>query len=314
MFVEHVVEYFGALVVVDADALLLDEVVGGGEAHLQTGGERDGTERAVRRQLHVVHLGHRRDAAHLGDTASVREVGLRHGDARLEYRQEILPGVKPLAGPDRNRGGLGELTDQVGVLRNDRFLDEERSQGFEQRGDPAGVGKREPAVKVHGHITVGAEHGARCGDPFEHTVDFGDRADPAHDAGGVHLDGGQSHGDLRRDRVGDAARVVAADPAVHADAIAHRTAEKLVDRNPERLALEVPQRLVDAGDGTAKHRSTAVEAALGQYLPVVFNAVGVGADEVFRELFDHRAHGIRMPLEAGFAPADDALAGFEPHE
>src|SRR6478735_6600342 len=61
--VHHVVQDFGALVVVDPDALFLDEEVGRGEAHLQAGRERQGAQRAVRRQLDFVHFGQRGDLA-----------------------------------------------------------------------------------------------------------------------------------------------------------------------------------------------------------------------------------------------------------
>src|SRR4051812_35693377 len=67
--VEAVVEHLGAKVVVDADALFLDEVVRRGETDLQAGRQGDRAERAVRGELHVVHLGERGDLAYLGDAA-----------------------------------------------------------------------------------------------------------------------------------------------------------------------------------------------------------------------------------------------------
>lgn len=45
--VEEVVQDVVVLVVVDADALFLDEEVGDGEGELQAGGRRDGAERAL---------------------------------------------------------------------------------------------------------------------------------------------------------------------------------------------------------------------------------------------------------------------------
>src|SRR5690606_15034495 len=65
--VSHVVEHLGALVVVNADALLLDEEVRGRERDLQAGGKSEWPERAVRGELHVIDLGQGRDATNLGD-------------------------------------------------------------------------------------------------------------------------------------------------------------------------------------------------------------------------------------------------------
>ena len=74
---------------------------------------------------------------------------------------------------------------------------------------------------------------------------------------------------------------------------AHRAA-----RAPGRrtLAGDVPQRLVDAGDGAGEHRPAAVEAALGQHLPVVLDAQRVLADQVLGE------HPRRRPARSRRGP------------
>jgi hypothetical protein len=58
--VDHVVQQFGALVVVDAHALLLQHGVVRHEVHLQAGRQRHRAERAMRRQRDVVGFGHGR--------------------------------------------------------------------------------------------------------------------------------------------------------------------------------------------------------------------------------------------------------------
>ena len=87
----------------DADALFLNQKVRCVEPDLQTRRQRDRSERAVRRQLSVEHVGEGRDAAHLGDAASVGEVGLHDGDAGLQRSEELIAGEEALAGGDRNR-------------------------------------------------------------------------------------------------------------------------------------------------------------------------------------------------------------------
>src|SRR5665647_1181604 len=103
----------------------------------------------------------------------------------------------------------------------------------------------------------------------------------------------------------------------HSDAVrtvVAQFAEQFVHRDAQGLALDVPQCLVDTGHGTAKNRTTAVEAAFRQDLPVVFDARGVATDEVLGELCNDRAYGIRVPLKARLAPADNTGVGLDPYE
>src|SRR5690606_39423775 len=74
--VADVVEQVVVGVVVDAQALFLDEGVVAAGVDLQAGRQRDRAERAVQRQGDVVGLGHGGDLAGLGDAAGVRRIGL----------------------------------------------------------------------------------------------------------------------------------------------------------------------------------------------------------------------------------------------
>jgi len=60
-------------------------------------------------------------------------------------------------------------------------------------------------------------------------------------------------------------------PGVDPGPLADRTAEQFVDRYAVMTALDVPQSLVDAGQGARQHRSATVEAALGDGLPVLLD-------------------------------------------
>src|SRR5690606_17848000 len=69
--VRQIVEEVVGLVVVDAEALLLDECVMAGGVHLQAGRQRDGAQRAMRRRGHIEGLGHGDDLFAFGDAARV---------------------------------------------------------------------------------------------------------------------------------------------------------------------------------------------------------------------------------------------------
>ena len=72
-----------------------------------------------------------------------------------------------------------------------------------------------------------------------------------HDPGGsilghAGLERGEAHLDELLDVLGSGTSLV------DSDAIAGRTAEQLVDWHPQRLAREVPKRLLDAAQGAGK--------------------------------------------------------------
>lgn len=104
--VHDVLQQVALLVVVDAHALFLDEEVRYGEGDLEARGQGDRAEGAVRCQGDVVRLGHGRDAADLGDTAGVREVGPGDGDAAGHDLAEVPTGVEALAGREGDARGL----------------------------------------------------------------------------------------------------------------------------------------------------------------------------------------------------------------
>src|SRR5690625_2409395 len=106
--VQNVVEQFGVLVVVDADALFLDEEVGCGKSDLEARGQGQGTEWTVGGHKDVVGLGQGGDPSHLGDPSRVGEVGLGDRDTHLECGQEVGPAEQ--AFPGRDGYGLHRTT------------------------------------------------------------------------------------------------------------------------------------------------------------------------------------------------------------
>src|SRR5262249_42393943 len=91
-------------------------------------------------------------------------------------------------------------------------------------------------------------------------------------------------------------------------AVAHRAAEKLVDRNPERLAADVEAGILDGGNGVRR------EPARGRPRAGVERGVDAGdrarvlADERGAEAVDQRRHTLAAAL-VELGPARDALIG-----
>ena len=116
---------------------------------LDVGGQGDGPQRAVRRDGHVVGLGHGRDPLELRDAADVRDVGLQDIDAAgLEEGLDVPPRVQPLAQGDGQAGHLAERLDALEVLRQQRLLDEERAVRLEGARQLLGHGLVDTSVEV----------------------------------------------------------------------------------------------------------------------------------------------------------------------
>ena len=96
--------------------------------------------------------------------------------------------------------------------------------------------------------------------------------------------------------------IAAAVRPVDGNALAHRTAEEIVDRHAERLALDVEQRVLDGGHGLA------IDAAAG--LHGLRPEMAVDQLDVARILADH--HRRQRLDDPGEAVAAEALVVFRP--
>src|SRR5207248_3370876 len=100
-----------------------------------------------------------------------------------------------------------------------------------------------------------------CLDPLYHLVELLVGADPVELGGRVHLGRVEALAFAPRSRLADLVRPVAADPGVGADFVANLAAKHLPGGQPERTALQIPQRLLEARERRHDHCAAAVEAA-----------------------------------------------------
>ena len=171
-----------------------------------------------------------------------------------------------------------------------------------------------PSVEVDGDIHIEAKLIADRGDPVADGLHLFEAVDVVHLLGAVHL---QSAVSLLIGLAGSGADIrgtVAADPAVDLESVAAGAAQQFIDRNPERLALDVPESLIDAGDGAHDLRAAAVEAAPVHHLPDVLNAGGVLAGDQPAELLHAGAHRIGTPLDNRLSPAGNSFVGVDLQE
>ena len=85
-------------------------------------------------------------------------------------------------------------------------------------------------------------------------------------------------------------------------------AQQLVQGHICQLALDIPQRHVDACHGVVQHRAVAPVGIDHHQVPQVFNIVGIASDKDGLEVILHRAfHRQRPLLEGGTAHTINAL-------
>ena len=101
---------------------------------------------------------------------------------------------------------------------------------------------------------------------------------------------------------------------IDAHAGAGRAAEQFINGHAERLALDVPKRLVHAADGAGEDRPAAIERVPIHRLPVMRDRARVFADQIRREFLDGRGDGLRAAFDDRFAQSDDAGVGVDLQE
>ena len=80
-----------------------------------------------------------------------------------------------------------------------------------------------------------------------------------------------------------------------------------MDGRPKRLALDVPERLVDAGNGAHMDGAAAIEPAAIQDVPVILDQERIFPDQVIFQFVDGSLHRQRPALDHRFAPAGNTF-------
>ena len=212
----------------------------------------------------------------------------------------------------------------------DRFLVEEGVQFFDALAPMNGRGRAQIAVDLNQDIDGRSHRVAHGTHAIEGQVAAGTvgcAAGVVPDAVGADREGVELHGrvsgldDFERG-LGIALRAVATlIPGVGVDAqfVPAGAAQQFVDRHAQRLALDVPQRLIDGADAAVDHRSAALapEGLAEEPVPHLLDAKRVCADQVMLgHILDHAESGrcARAVGQGHFAQSADPLVGSDLHD
>jgi hypothetical protein len=101
---------------------------------------------------------------------------------------------------------------------------------------------------------------------------------------------------------------------VDADSLTRRAAEELVDRDAEPLALEIPERDVDAGNGAHDHLPGRPEGAAHELRPPVLDPRGILSHEELGAVVEDAEHAAPLSGQAGLADARQPLVGADEND
>ncbi len=93
--------------------------------------------------------------------------------------------------------------------------------------------------------------------------------------------------------------------------IAHPAAQQIIDGNPQRFALDIPQRDIDGRYGRRQNPLGREKAPAVEGLPHMLNAPRVLTDEQRFEVFDGAHHSQFTARNAGFPDAINTLVGID---
>ena len=219
--------------------------------------------------------------------------------------------VEQLAHGQRRRTLPADGGEPLDVLRCQGVLQEQQSVGFDVGGELHGVDRSEPFVHIVQQFDCGPELGAdvvdhgQCGAGVFSGIEIGARPDAgrlmqitsaAPVAAHLNPDAAITLVDEPPGVVGHLLRVASIGVGVHPGRPPVAAAEQLVDGHPGPLAFDVPQGLVDPGDGVVQHRTVAPVAVHHHHPPQLLDPVDVASDE----------EGCNVAFEGGLH-SEDAL-------
>ena len=289
--------------------LLNGRVVAGG-IQIQAAGKGHRAKRAVGSKGHIVGFGHGGDLLALGQAAGMGKVRLHNVHAANgQQTLEIVLGEQTFTGSNGDVAGCCDFGEVLHVIAENGFLNEHGVELLQLFGDQFCHGFVHPSVEVDGDAEVPAAAFSHAGNTLQQGIDLGVAVQKLQLIGAVHFDGGKALLFLFQCSAAHIGGAVTAHPAVDPHFVAAAAAHQLPDRAPEKFALDVPQGLIDAGNGAHQDAAAPVEAAAEQHRPQVLDLHGVGTNEVRLHLMDALAYGGGAAFQHRLAPAGNACIG-----
>jgi hypothetical protein len=105
----------------------------------------------------------------------------------------------------------------------------------------------------------------------------------------------------------DRCHVAQPEVGVELHPIPYLAAQKPPHRQPDRLAEDVPQRVLDAADRGHADDAEAVVAVLLEHAADLLDVPGIAAEEQWLQVLDRAGDGARLPVQRRFTPAVETV-------
>src|SRR5689334_14696028 len=138
--------------------------------------------------------------------------------------------------------------------------------------------------------------------------------EPPERCSAIHLYGPKS---LRKPppcRLNHFAGRVASNPGIHGNAVTHPPTEQLPHGHTHCLALEIPQGLIQSGQGRHQHRSAAIETETVSDLPHLFDPSGIRTDEALPERGKRDFDRLGMHFQTALTPTNRTIVRLDTNE
>ena len=170
------------------------------------------------------------------------------------------------------------------------------------------------AVEVDGDAKILAAGFPDGGNTLQNCIDLIVGIHHLQFFGCVHLDGLEAGIHLLLCGLTHIGGTVTADPGIDLHLIPAGSAHQLIDRCVEHLALDVPQRLINAGQCAHQHTAAAVKTGTVDGGPNAFNVSRIGTDQVIPVFLNTGKHCLCVTLQNCLTPTGDAFIGHDFYE
>ena len=245
----------------NADALLLNYRIIAGGIHIQAGGQGYRSQRAVGRESHIVGLCHRRDFFHLRNAAGMGQVRLNNiHAARMQKAFEIPPGIQAFPCGNGDIARCRYLCKGFHIFTQNRLLQKHRVKFLQLFRQNLSHRLMHASVEIYGNPERPSAGLPDRRHPLQYGVNFVIGINHLQLFRCIHLNRGKAFLQLFPGRFAHIRRAVPANPGIHPHFIPAGAAHQLIYRRLKQLSLNIPQRLVNSGNGAHHDAAAPVKA------------------------------------------------------
>ncbi|CNU89867.1 Uncharacterised protein [Salmonella enterica subsp. enterica serovar Bovismorbificans] len=197
------------------------------------------------------------------------------------------------------------------LFRQHRLFNKQRTIGFQFFNQHLRHRRANATVEIEPKLNFTAKSFADLRHGIDRRIHRTGVINHAHLFTAVQLEGVKTNTAQFFNTVNDVCRTIAAHPAIGLDFVAHQAAHELPDRRIQHLAFDIPQCLVNTGDGAHHNRAAAIKTGPVHYLPQVVDTRRIFPYQVVGKLMYCRLNSTCPTFNDRLSPANHAFIRFD---